>query len=91
MGDRFEITVESIYLPNDRGQMHNALNLSTEILKKRTTEILNIASDQVDDKDFESENNPKTFKSSRTFRGPLEDSWIVKYIIAFIFYIYLFV
>ncbi len=77
MGDRFEVTVESVYLPNDRGQTENALNLSNEILKKRIVEILNIAEDQVDDVDFSSENDPRTFHSEKTKRGPLTESWIV--------------
>lgn len=80
-GDRFEITVESIYLPNDRGDKENALNLPNEILKKRAIEILNIAKDQVDDQDFASENDPSTFHSIKTNRGPLSGSWIVKLIL----------
>lgn len=78
MGDRFEITVESIYLANDRGQSDNALNLPNEILKERNVEILNIVNDQVDDVDFTSEVDPKTYNSRKTDRGPLKESWIVK-------------
>lgn len=78
MGDRFEITVESIYLSNDRGEKENALNLPNEILKKRFVEILDIAKDQVDDQDFASENDPKNFYSTKTNRGPLNASWIVQ-------------
>ena len=77
MGDRFEITVESVYLENDRGHSENALNLTNEVLKNRYIEILNIAKDQVDDTDFASENDPITFKSQKTNRGPLNDNWIV--------------
>jgi hypothetical protein len=77
LGDRFEITVESVYLPNDRGDRVNALNLPNEILKKCAIEILNIAKDQVDDQDFASENDPSIFHSFKTNRGPLNESWIV--------------
>lgn len=77
MADRFEITVESLYLQNDRGEMNNALNLPNEILKKRAVEILNIAKDQVDDQDFASDNDPIKFRSAKTNRGPLDESWIV--------------
>lgn len=77
MGDRFEISVESIYLPNDRGDKENALNLPNPILKKRVVEILNIAKDQVDDPDFASDNDPSKYYSTKTKRGPLEESWIV--------------
>ena len=77
MGDRFEITVESVYLPNDRGDKENALNIPSSILKKRAVEILNIAKDQVDDQDFASENDPSKYYSIKTKRGPLEESWIV--------------
>jgi hypothetical protein len=81
LGDRFEISVESVYLPDDRGQLSNALNLPIEILKKRSVEILNIATDQVDDQDFASELTPRSFKSSLRSRGPLTDSWIVRFIL----------
>lgn len=77
MGDRFEITVESIYLPNDRGDKENALNLTNQILKKRIVEILNIAKDQIDDQDFSSDNDPSKYYSTKTKRGPLQGSWIV--------------
>lgn len=78
MGDRFEITVESVYLPNDRGQTENVLNLSNEVLKKRIVEILNIATDQVDDVDFAKDSNdPREYHSEKTNRGPLTESWIV--------------
>ena len=71
--------MESIYLSDDRGQTQNALNLSKDILKKRSLEILNIVKDQVDDEDFASTNDPRTFFSSKTNRGPLTESWIVIY------------
>lgn len=77
MGDRFEITVESIYLPNDRGEKENALNLASPVLKKRVVEILNIAKDQVDDQDFASDNDPRKYYSTKTKRGPLQEPWIV--------------
>lgn len=78
MGDRFEITVESVYLPNDRGQQANVLNLSNDIIKKRIVEILDIAKDQVDDQDFISDYDPKLYHSSKTNRGPLSESWMVR-------------
>lgn len=78
MGERFEITVESIYCLNDRGDKENALNLPKDILKKRVVEVLNIAKDQVDDQDFAAEIDPSTFKSSKQNIGPLSDSWIVR-------------
>lgn len=77
MGERFEITVESVYLPNDRGQQDNVLNLPTDIIKKRIVQILDIAKDQVDDQDFVSDYDPKLFHSYKTNRGPLSESWIV--------------
>lgn len=69
--------VESVYLPNDRGQIENALNLSTEILKRRQVEIVDIANEQVDDQDFSSTFDPRAFVSLKTNRGPLSPSWIV--------------
>ena len=77
LGDRFEITVESVYLPNDRGEQYNVLNLPNDVLKKRIVEILDIAKDQIDDQDFTSDYDPKAFHSSKTYRGPLTESWMV--------------
>lgn len=71
--------MESVYLPDDRGQAQNALNLSKDFLKKRAVEISNIVKDQVDDVDFASTNDPRTFFSNKTNRGPLTESWIVIY------------
>lgn len=64
---------------NDRGSQDNALNLSSEVLKKRQVEMVDIANDELDDKDFESFiHDPKVTVSKKTKRGPLKDNWIVK-------------
>jgi hypothetical protein len=75
LGEKFEICVESVYLPNDRGTKENVLNLSGEILKKRQVELLDISHDQVDDPDFSSAFDPSSFVSEKTGRGPLGANW----------------
>ena len=77
MGDRFEITVESVYISNDRGQIENVLNLPNDILKRRIVELLDIAKDQVDDQDFASDYDPKLYRSCKTNRGPITETWMV--------------
>ena len=64
---------------NDRGKQENALNLPSDVLKKRSVEMVDIANDQLDDKDFEAIiHDPKKTASKKTKRGPLKDNWIVK-------------
>lgn len=89
MGDRFEITVESIYLSNDRGKQENIFNLSNNIIKSRIVEILDIANDQIDDQDFVSDYDPKLYHSSKTNRSALSETWLVNQKLHFIIFVFI--
>ena len=44
-------------------------------LKERTVVNIDIANDSVDANDYKEDEDPKTFKSVKTGRGPLEGEW----------------
>ena len=46
--------------------------LDAKKLKDRTVVNIDIANDHVDANDYKSDEDPKTFKSEKTGRGPLE-------------------
>ena len=47
-------------------------------LKDRTVVNIDIANDSVDANDYKKDEDPKTFKSEKTGRGPLEGDWKVR-------------
>eukprot|EP01013_Petalomonas_cantuscygni_P004293 TRINITY_DN1462_c0_g1_i1.p1 TRINITY_DN1462_c0_g1~~TRINITY_DN1462_c0_g1_i1.p1 ORF type:complete len:309 (+),score=92.72 TRINITY_DN1462_c0_g1_i1:223-1149(+) len=69
-GKKFEIKIETRHLPYDpaAGFVENALDLDKDMLKKRKVEVINIATDTVDDKKCP---EPSAYKSTKTGRGPL--------------------
>ncbi|KAF9577563.1 hypothetical protein BGW38_007144 [Lunasporangiospora selenospora] len=78
MADYFSVTVESIHVDNDRGQIENAHNLSPEKLKLREVVTIDVANDP---KSYYLQTfNPakedvSTFRSEKALRGPLQGEW----------------
>ena len=68
MEDAFHISVESLHFEDDDGQRQNAHSLTEEELKTRQVELIDIALSVAGT----SSENPSTFRSTRTERGPLE-------------------
>ena len=71
------ITVETYHLP-DRGNQDNVHELQEKKLKKRSVVHIDIANDPVASADFKPDEDPKTFKSCKTGRGPLTRDWRVR-------------
>lgn len=71
----FNIDIESKYL-NDLGNNENAFGLTKSELSSRTVEFIDIVNDQINPNEYKAEEDPLTFVSSRTNRGPLTKSWI---------------
>lgn len=67
---KFEIKIITVHAPYDpaAGFQKNAHKLDEKTLKKRKVEIINIATDKVEDKTCP---DPATFKSTKTGRGPI--------------------
>ena len=74
--DNFYIIVETYHLP-DRGDQANVHELEDKKLKKRSVVRIDIANDPVASADYKPDQDPKTFKSEKTGRGPLTGEWRV--------------
>ena len=79
MKGNFYIIVETYHLP-DRGNQDNVHELLDKKLKKRGVVRIDIANDSVNSADFKPDEDPTTFKSSKTGRGPLSGDWAVGFL-----------
>lgn len=69
----FSIVYETLHVDGSRGELENALKISDEDLKRRNVQIIDIAHDHIETKDYKQDQDPKLFKSEKTGRGPLTD------------------
>lgn len=74
MKENFKLTIETMHAP-DRGTQENVHQLSEEKLKQREVVYIDIANDPVSD--HKPNEDPKTFKSTKTGRGQLTGDWKV--------------
>ncbi|KAF2074562.1 hypothetical protein CYY_004144 [Polysphondylium violaceum] len=70
-GEKLTLSIESIHKAG-RGEEDNALNCNKETLDKRVVDVIDIANDPIDSKDYIATEDPKIFKSEKTQRGPLD-------------------
>lgn len=75
LGDRFTMSVESVFVADNKGTTENAVRLTEEELKIRDIVPLDIATDQQRGKDYTAEEDPSRFHSVKTGRGPLRAGW----------------
>jgi hypothetical protein len=76
LGDRFNITVTTRYLP-DAGTTENAFNRTEAELKERGgADIIDIANDPIDPTKYKEEEDPALFESKKTGRGKLGKDWL---------------
>lgn len=75
MKDNFTLKIETMHV-SDRGESHNAHNLPPELLKKREIVRIDIANDIVKPSDYKEKEDPSTYTSRKTGRGPLGKHWI---------------
>ncbi|XP_022901071.1 phosphatidylinositol transfer protein alpha isoform isoform X2 [Onthophagus taurus] len=71
MKGNFTITIESVH-ESDRGQTENVHELTGEKLKQREVVYIDIANDPITSNDYKADEDPKTYKSVKTGRGPLD-------------------
>eukprot|EP01132_Coremiostelium_polycephalum_P005362 gene5362-6691_t len=69
-GEKFQLFIESIH-KNGVEEDNNVFNLDKKTLKQRKVDVIDIAYDKVDPKDYVREEDPKLFHSSKSNRGPL--------------------
>lgn len=72
--DNFYIIIET-YHKEGRGDEDNVHELEGKKLKERTVVNIDIANDAVDANDYKKDEDPKTYKSEKTGRGPLDGDW----------------
>lgn len=70
MKENFLICIESMHI-NDVGDQTNVHNLPPEKLKARDVIHIDIANDPISSADYKPTEDPKTFQSQKTGRGPL--------------------
>ncbi|XP_053955964.1 phosphatidylinositol transfer protein alpha isoform isoform X1 [Anastrepha obliqua] len=71
MKDGFRIVIDSVHVPNDRGEIPNVHELPPEKLKTRDVVHIDIANDPTLPADYKPTEDPTKFKSEKTGRGPL--------------------
>jgi len=76
MKDDFKLVVETMHVDNSRGEIDNALNISQDLLEKRQVMIIDVANDRIDSKDYKEDEDPTSYRSEKTGRGPLKGDWI---------------
>ncbi|CAC5385270.1 Phosphatidylinositol transfer protein alpha isoform,Membrane-associated phosphatidylinositol transfer protein 2,Phosphatidylinositol transfer protein 1,Phosphatidylinositol transfer protein 2,Cytoplasmic phosphatidylinositol transfer protein 1,Protein retinal degeneration B,Phosphatidylinositol transfer protein 5,Phosphatidylinositol transfer protein beta isoform [Mytilus coruscus] len=70
----FKVYIETRY-ENNNGSSENCVGLSDEDIEVREVEHIDIAYDDIPEKNFKKEEDLKTFKSTKTDRGPLQKGW----------------
>jgi len=72
MKDAFHIVIETRHEPGT-GDIENVHSLSPQHLKKRVVDVIDIANDKCDARDYKEEEDPTKFKSEKSGRGPLQE------------------
>lgn len=73
--DKLNVEIDSRYLVGGINQ-DNVFNLGEEDLSQREVDIIDFVSDNLAGSDFVEEENPQTYKSEKTQRGPLSPDWL---------------
>ncbi|KAI8081416.1 uncharacterized protein BX664DRAFT_380560 [Halteromyces radiatus] len=76
MKESFSITYETLHVDGSRGELDNALNISSQDLAKREVIHIDIANDPIDTSEYKPEEDPKYIHSFKAERGPLVGDWI---------------
>jgi hypothetical protein len=71
---KFAIFIKTRY-ENNNGSTENCLRLTDEEQLARSVDIVDIAFDEVAPKHYKENEDPRTFKSTKTQRGPLGENW----------------
>eukprot|EP00824_Muranothrix_gubernata_P010741 TRINITY_DN23848_c0_g1_i1.p2 TRINITY_DN23848_c0_g1~~TRINITY_DN23848_c0_g1_i1.p2 ORF type:complete len:344 (-),score=86.63 TRINITY_DN23848_c0_g1_i1:1098-2129(-) len=72
-GEKFTLRNTTIHSAN--GEEANIHNLPKDLLKKRVIDVMNIATDRVEKKDYRKDEDPTLVHSEKTSIGPLQRGW----------------
>uniref|UniRef100_UPI00398E8F41 membrane-associated phosphatidylinositol transfer protein 1-like n=1 Tax=Pristiophorus japonicus TaxID=55135 RepID=UPI00398E8F41 len=73
--EKFSIDIETYYKP-DCGDQANVFNLVSGEKRQRIVDMIDIVRDSIPPTDYKPDEDPKLYRSVKTARGPLSDSWI---------------
>lgn len=75
MGDSFTFIIESRHYDDDDGTQENVHKLEGDQLKKREVDVIDIAAEPEDKKNYKKEEDPALVRSEKGNRGPLAKGW----------------
>lgn len=70
--------IETYYFPDD-GNQENVFKLTGGDLRNRIVDVIDIVRDQLTGADYVQDEDPTTYVSEKTSRGPLGESWLEDY------------
>jgi hypothetical protein len=71
---KLQIVVETIHLPGD-GEEENVHKLDEAMLKIREIDVIDIATETVEKKDYKEDEDPTLVRVEKTGVGPLKEDW----------------
>jgi len=76
--EKLLLEIETYYFP-DNGHQENVFKLSGSDLRNRLVDFIDIVRDQLVGADYVPEEDPSSYISQKTGRGPLETTWLQDY------------
>ncbi|KAB0792480.1 hypothetical protein PPYR_14439 [Photinus pyralis] len=76
--EKFYLEIETYYF-NDNGHQENVFRLNGSDLRNRIVDTIDIVRDQLYGTDYVKEEDPKYYRSEKTGRGPLTETWLEDY------------
>ncbi|KAF0748361.1 protein retinal degeneration B isoform X2 [Aphis craccivora] len=76
--EKFSLEIETYYYP-DNGSHDNVFKMSQSEVRNVSVDTIDIVKDQLYGADYIKEEDPKSFVSNKTGRGPLSENWISEY------------
>uniref|UniRef100_UPI00358EA2A1 membrane-associated phosphatidylinositol transfer protein 2-like isoform X1 n=2 Tax=Myxine glutinosa TaxID=7769 RepID=UPI00358EA2A1 len=73
--EKFSIDIETYYKP-DAGQQPDLFNLSAAEKRQVTVDVIDIVRDLLPPHEYQVDEDPRLYCSTKTGRGPLSDNWI---------------
>ncbi|KAK4872443.1 hypothetical protein RN001_014472 [Aquatica leii] len=76
--EKFYLEIETYYF-GDNGHQENVFKLNGSDLRNRIVDLIDVVKDQLYGTDYIKDEDPKLFRSEKTGRGPLSETWLEDY------------
>ncbi|KAI4472073.1 phosphatidylinositol transfer protein [Holotrichia oblita] len=76
--EKFYLEIETFYFA-DNGHQENVFQLTGSDLRNRIVDTIDVVKDQLYGTDYIREEDPKIYRSDKSGRGPLGDTWLEDY------------